>query len=157
MNNTHFQIFYLQISLDCKFKYIFVITNALFNFQNNNYLSVNEGNMLEAMANTNDTTYYDAYDVCITPTTPRSIKTSEVATEIRVHPNPTSGILYLNLPNNYTGHVAVRDIDGKAVFHQEIKSSNLTSLDLTMYCGVYFVTFTADSGVQSIHKVILIK
>ncbi len=110
-----------------------------------------------AMANTYDNTYFDAYDVCITPTTPRSITTSEVATAISVHPNPTSGILYLNLPDNYTGQVTVRDIDGKAIIHQEIKSSNLTNLDLTMYSGVYFVTFTSDSGEQSVHKVILIK
>ncbi len=112
--------------------------------------------MARAMANTYDNSYFDAYDVCITPTTPRSITTSEVAA-ISVHPNPTSGILYLNLPNNYTGHVAVRDIDGKAIIHQEIKSSNLTSLDLTMYNGVYFIVFTSETGDQSVHKVILIK
>jgi len=113
--------------------------------------------MARAMANTYDNTYFDAYDVCITPTTPRSIKTSEVATAISVHPNPTSGILYLNLPDNYTGHVAVRDIDGKVVYEKDINAGNLTNIDLTMYSGVYFVVFTSETGDQSVHKVILIK
>jgi hypothetical protein len=76
---------------------------------------------------------------------------------ISVHPNPTSGILYLNLPDNYTGHVAVRDIDGKVVYEKDINASNLTNIDLTMYSGVYFIVFKSETGDQSVHKVILIK
>ena len=110
------------------------------------------------MANNFDDINYEQYDGCISaPALPEIRVIKDIMAAIKISTNPTSGILYLNLPDNYTGHVSVRDIDGKAVIHQEIKSSNLTSLDLTMYSGVYFVTFTADSGVQSVHKVILIK
>ena len=110
-----------------------------------------------AMVNTYDTTYFDLYDQCITPVTPRSrVKTGE-SPNIRIHPNPSDGVLYLNLPDNYIGYVAIRDINGKLVYEKHLISGNLTNIDLNMYSGVFFLVFTSDAGVQSVHKVILIK
>ncbi|MBK9256798.1 MAG: T9SS type A sorting domain-containing protein [Saprospiraceae bacterium] len=110
-----------------------------------------------AMVNTYDTTYFDMYDQCITSVTPRSRNKSGAPVLIKVHPNPSNGVLYINLPDNYTGHVSIRNTDGKLVYKKDINNSNLTNLDLTMYSGVYFVVFTAVTGDQSVHKVILIK
>ena len=59
---------------------------------------------------------------------------------ISLYPNPTNGILYINLQNTHRGGLEVNlmDIRGKVIFRN---TGNINQLDLTSFQkGVYFIT-----------------
>jgi hypothetical protein len=72
-----------------------------------------------------------------------------------VYPNPSNGLVFVKTQND------VRKIQVISALGQQIKDINVSSaqqvveIDLNDFQGVYFLRLTANSGEQSLHKVII--
>ena len=96
----------------------------------------------------NDGHLYDDINVFSTLTTDVA---DYLKADMKVFPNPTSGITNVSL-KNFSGQVnySLRSIDGKEVVHG-LSSSNLIQLDLTDHSnGIYFLTVLDDSSSKTI-------
>ncbi len=75
--------------------------------------------------------------------------------DVRIYPNPTSGIFYIEVPNN-SGDVelTISDITGKVVVRNVVRTSKV-SIDLSKYNkGLYFVKLVSGNDVE-VYKVIV--
>lgn len=73
--------------------------------------------------------------------------------QIRIYPNPSSGVFYLELTDKKQT-VSVTNINGKVVYNKQI-TSNMARLDLTQQSkGIYFVEIKGNFGTEK-HKVIV--
>jgi PKD repeat protein len=76
-------------------------------------------------------------------------------TVIRIFPNPTTGLLHLQLPSGEQVSVVVCDVSGKTVFKSELSASG--ELDLsTLENGIYFIK-ASNSASEWNHRVVLSK
>jgi len=72
-----------------------------------------------------------------------------------IYPNPTSDILYLNLPDDSNG-IALFDISGKLILNQPATNLGALSLDVSSIpAGLYVVSF--ESGSQPVKHPIIIQ
>ncbi|MFH2142570.1 MAG: C25 family cysteine peptidase [Bacteroidota bacterium] len=79
-----------------------------------------------------------------------------IISDIEIYPNPTNGLLTINLNNNPVTKLEIYDVLGK-VFLTELVSKNIIQLDLSnMNQGVYFIKlYSADQN--AIYKVVISK
>ena len=113
--------------------------------------------LARALANTFDDFNFDEHDGCGFMPIPRGSKVFEAAFDITVYPNPSSGIVNINLPQNFNGWATVTDVNGNEIVNDRISMGNLNSIDLSKNSGVYFIQFSSDSGQHTVRKVIIIK
>jgi len=72
---------------------------------------------------------------------------NEVASGLKVMPNPSNGVFNVNVDKNYSLQVA--DITGKIVLNQEL-STSANSVDLTNFSnGIYFFRLSNDATVET--------
>jgi uncharacterized repeat protein (TIGR01451 family) len=75
-----------------------------------------------------------------------------------MHPNPTDGILTINVNQNSTAiaSVEILNVLGKKVFSQKGNHSNSQIVDVSsIQSGIYFVEVTTDSNSKTIKKLII--
>ncbi|TNE80347.1 MAG: M20/M25/M40 family metallo-hydrolase [Bacteroidetes bacterium] len=80
---------------------------------------------------------------------------TETALDLKVKffPNPTQGLVYMELPQN--GSISVYDAQGKHVQTETVTEGN-SPLNLHAYqAGLYFVVYTTESGQSSSKRLIL--
>jgi len=75
---------------------------------------------------------------------------------ISIHPNPSNGIVYFNLPDyKNSAQINIVDITGKTIFEQTLNGIGSTSFDFSPCTkGIYFVKYTSDY--QSLVKKLII-
>ena len=77
--------------------------------------------------------------------------------EIKVFPNPTSGIINIQLPNSGKWQIQITDITGRTVWQQECNGcEGILKHNLGTGNGLYLIKITdSNTGHQSINKIIL--
>ena len=95
--------------------------------------------LARAMANTFDATYFDAFDDCLTQSSPRSKRATDQTNVINISPNPTNGLVKVQLPSDYNGQAFLFNMDGKMVKSYIINDGDVISIDLSDLIGVYFI------------------
>jgi hypothetical protein len=87
-----------------------------------------------------------------------SVKSIDFTKAVQVYPNPTNGIVYLNISNELgnNANVQVTSIDGKVVYNAtNMSTSTINKIDFSsLKSGLYFVKITSgnNSGVIKINK-----
>lgn len=85
------------------------------------------------------------------------IASSELASTIRLFPNPANTIATVRLSREFNGTVTLNDVTGKAVIQRTIQhfTGDIT-LDVSKLSkGLYIVTFESLSGERSANKLII--
>lgn len=97
-----------------------------------------------------DDTRYD----CLTKNS--IVKTGHFVEEgIEVFPNPSSGILTIQVKKYWEGHLQVFDIQGQLLLEKEVVGNNF-QIDLTPYtAGVYFLRMTAANQTLTSYRKII--
>ncbi len=113
--------------------------------------------LVRALANTFNTTYFDAFDGCLTQSSQRSKSTTDQTIDINVSPNPTNGLVKFKLPIDYSGQAFLFNLDGKMVKSYIIHNGDVKSIDLSDLIGVYFIQFISDNGNVQSKKIIVLK
>lgn len=113
--------------------------------------------LARAVTATFDTTNYDQYDDCLQGPEQRIIREQAIEETIEIWPNPTTGSVRINLPENYSGTLSVMDISGRKVLVQSIRESNFIKLEMPYQNGMYIFRLESDKGNSSKHRVLLIK
>jgi len=87
------------------------------------------------------------------------VQTNETKNNISVYPNPTNGIVNINIKNSLKGTIKVENITGETVFEEkvDINGSKVESIDLSKLAnGNYFVKVqSSDSKVAEDFKIVL--
>lgn len=77
--------------------------------------------------------------------------TNEIAANLSIHPNPSTGVFNIDTQKNYNLNVV--DVTGKTVMSQKLNTSS-NKIDLTNYkSGMYFFRLTNENEVK-VFKVI---
>jgi len=74
-----------------------------------------------------------------------TVGVTELTNNVKVWPNPISGIVNINTPSN-SGMLRVMSIDGKCVYQQKYFTNNIQFDSETLSDGTYVITLTDDSG-----------
>jgi len=87
-----------------------------------------------------------------------SVKSIDFTKAVQVYPNPTNGVVYLNISNELGNNASVQvtTIDGKVVYNAtNMSTSTINKIDFSsLKSGLYFVKITSgnNSGVIKINK-----
>lgn len=74
---------------------------------------------------------------------------------ISVYPNPTTQIIYIDLPGNKGSvNLILTNLSGENIEELEYKPSESISLELNQPSGIYILKIKIKSGEESIHKII---
>ena len=79
-------------------------------------------------------------------------------TDVHVYPNPSTGMLYLEMPNSKgTDEVILFDLNGRIAFHQILEpSNNLSEINLNeLKGGIYFLKLTRNGEILKQEKLVL--
>lgn len=78
---------------------------------------------------------------------------SELTNEVKVYPNPTNGVVHLELSSNYdlnTIEIVVRDMAGRIAPYQQTLNGSVIDLDLSTYSeGVYMIEIVSNDEIVS--------
>jgi hypothetical protein len=74
-----------------------------------------------------------------------TVGVTELTNNVKVWPNPVSGVLNINTPSN-SGEVRIMSIDGKCVYQQKYFTKNIQFNSDTLSSGTYVITLTDDGG-----------
>lgn len=74
-----------------------------------------------------------------------TVGVTELTNNIKVWPNPVSGVVNINTPSN-SGELKIISIDGKCVYHQKYFTKNIQFNSDTLSSGTYVITLTDDGG-----------
>ncbi len=87
------------------------------------------------------------------------VQTNEAKNNISVYPNPTNGIVNINIKNSLKGTIKVENITGETVFEEnvDVTGSKVETIDLSKLAnGNYFVKVqSSDSKVAEDFKIVL--
>ena len=86
--------------------------------------------LARAMTATFDNTNFDEFDDCLQGMEQRIIREQAIEETIEIWPNPTTGSVQINLPENYSGELTVTDIGGRILHSKSIKEGNLNYLNM---------------------------
>ena len=96
-----------------------------------------------------------SFSLCIT--FPVGIDDPAGSATIKVYPNPTPGLVYVEVPsgNEAGSAITVVDMTGKTVLQQQINYTGKIPVDLSeLRNGIYFIR-VENAGKQTIHKVVV--
>lgn len=113
--------------------------------------------LARALTATIDTTYYEHNDDCIHGMEPRIDRESIAEKIIKVWPNPTGGVVHLELPENYAGLLTIMDISGRTIKTQRIEKSAHNFIELPLSNGMYLLNFKSEDGRMEQHKIMVLK
>jgi hypothetical protein len=92
------------------------------------------------------TTYIHTYDNCNYTVIPTSAINELPTIKAVVFPNPTTGLLELDISGTSTCTGFISDITGKEIFSQNFKGGS-NQLDITQLAtGMYFITLADNTG-----------
>jgi len=74
-----------------------------------------------------------------------TVGVTELTNNVKVWPNPVSGIVNINTPSN-SGMLRIMSIDGRTVYQQKYFTNNIQFDSETLSNGTYVITLTDDSG-----------
>jgi len=74
--------------------------------------------------------------------------------QIRYYPNPTDGVININLANQENVLVQIRNIQGQLVQEQQFKNKFNLEIDLECKAGVYFIQVRNEKGETANLKVV---
>ena len=78
-----------------------------------------------------------------------------LAQDLFIYPNPSSGVINLNLFEQVTS-MQIVDAFGKSIKrYNNLRNTSLLQLDLSKYKGIYFIRFDKISGQKETKKIIL--
>lgn len=82
-----------------------------------------------------------------------SVETIKTST-FKIYPNPTEGIINLDVTNTSKYEVMLFDLSGKMLFN----TANVSQIDLSnVQSGIYFITIITDNGSKLTQKIVLSK
>ena len=85
------------------------------------------------------------------------INTNELASQISVYPNPTSGLVQISKPGIDFSQVTIMSITGSIVLETEM-NTEISTLDLTnLEAGIYFMVFSDENSSNKISKKLIIQ
>jgi len=74
-----------------------------------------------------------------------TVGVTELTNNVKVWPNPVSGIVNINTPSN-SGMLRIMSIDGRCVHQEKYFTNNIQFDSETLSNGTYVITLTDDSG-----------
>ena len=81
---------------------------------------------------------------------------SKINFEATISPNPTNGLLHINVNKNEKVTLSIYDSNGKLIFNQLIVGNQSQHLDLShLHNGLYIMNFLTEDGEKFNHKVII--
>ncbi|MBL4593927.1 MAG: T9SS type A sorting domain-containing protein [Flavobacteriales bacterium] len=86
---------------------------------------------------------------------PVTIKENNIVAELSIYPNPTNGLIHIDLGINdlHNAKISVIDLLGKTIYNQRVTTKKIT-LNLNSYAkGIYLVKFSNNTG-SKVYKVI---
>jgi hypothetical protein len=84
----------------------------------------------------------------------QSIGLEERALNVRVHPNPSTGLVTLTLPGEGTYTIVVQNLNGQTLASQTVDTSR-SLIDLSELArGMYLVVVSSEAG-QSTQRIVL--
>ena len=88
---------------------------------------------------------------------PRDKIEAAKSTDIRIYPNPSTGKLYVSLPDVQKGSIlSITDVLGKVV-EQTVLRDAVNTLDFDLSAGIYFIRITQDDYPTYNTKLIIVK
>ncbi|PJB14695.1 MAG: hypothetical protein CO118_07275 [Flavobacteriales bacterium CG_4_9_14_3_um_filter_32_8] len=84
-----------------------------------------------------------------------SIKETEVLNDFNIYPNPTEGLLHVDLENNNLNNANLKIVDllGRTIHQQKVTTKNIV-INITNYStGIYLVKFSNNKG-SKVYKVV---
>jgi len=84
-----------------------------------------------------------------------SIKETEVLNDFNIYPNPTEGLLHVDLENNNLNNANLKIVDllGRTIHQQKVATKNIV-INITNYStGIYLVKFSNNKG-SKVYKVV---
>jgi hypothetical protein len=111
--------------------------------QNQHYLVTEGGEYWVEVEDGNGCLWGDtiqvAYEICLGTG-------NNLASLIRIYPNPVSEFVTVEIQSGYLGEIYVRDVFGR-LLHAELVSSTITTLDFSRYSkGVYLIEIEIEGG-----------
>ena len=76
---------------------------------------------------------------------PCTVGVTELTNNVKVWPNPVSGIVNINTPSN-SGLLRIMSIDGRCVYQEKYFTNNIQFDSELLSSGTYVITLTDDSG-----------
>jgi hypothetical protein len=76
---------------------------------------------------------------------PCTVDVTELTNNVKVWPNPISGIVNINTPSN-SGMLRIMSIDGRCVHQEKYFTNNIQFDSEILSNGTYVITLTDDSG-----------
>ncbi len=113
--------------------------------------------LARALTATFDTTYFDQYDDCLHGLEERRGRMiSGEEHQIEVYPNPTTGLLQIALPENYSGELTVLDMSGKIISTYTIQTTDAYFLQMPDQSGIYLLRFESSNGDSEQHRIMVV-
>lgn len=99
-----------------------------------------------------DTYYID--NVTIYKQTITSINQAQIdENRLKIYPNPSNGLINIELKESKKAKVSVYDINGRLVFSKKM-TSNMEQIDLTGYSGMFLIKVDSNEFVSTRHVVV---
>ncbi len=96
-------------------------------------------------------------EITISGETEVGISTNELASQISVYPNPTSGMVQISKPGIDFSQIIIMSITGSVVMETEL-NSEISTLDLQdLEAGIYFMVFSDNKSSGKISKKLIIQ
>jgi len=74
------------------------------------------------------------------------IETEDISAKFKIYPNPSSGVLFIETPDGFSGELSITDMCGK-VIHSSVFNGNQT-IDLTEFSnGIYNLVLHTKDGI----------
>ncbi|MBK9737154.1 MAG: T9SS type A sorting domain-containing protein [Saprospiraceae bacterium] len=100
---------------------------------------------------------FEKYDGCIPHTGIRNFTKPFINSEINVYPNPTTGMIKVVFPKQFTGLSVIYDINGKHILSRDLEKSDSVDYDLTAHSGVLILQLISKNGLRETFKIMIIK
>ncbi|HHH55393.1 MAG TPA: T9SS type A sorting domain-containing protein [Bacteroidetes bacterium] len=108
-----------------------------------------------------DRYFVDGRDCISSEVNERMAKVKNTIEKLSIFPNPAMGFvnIVVDLSNEKTGNIQIRDIKGKILYKTEVSYQRKNiKLDISEYrSGVYFVKYRSETGEQELKKLLITK
>ncbi|MBL4669583.1 MAG: T9SS type A sorting domain-containing protein [Flavobacteriales bacterium] len=84
-----------------------------------------------------------------------SVVENSLFSEVTIFPNPTEGLVNINLDKLKDVSIKVMDISGQLVYHQTHINTSVHQFKLNVTTGLYFLEIVDAAGEKSIRKIII--
>ncbi len=100
---------------------------------------------------------YSVHDDCIALPQNRNKQESYRTNDITVFPNPSTGLVYVSLPEKYVGNCTVFNHVGQLLWLRKLDGDRQVTIDLADQKGINLLHFLSDGGSVKVIKVVIVK